>query len=158
LDALLKSLREKTGCLVLERRRDGAELRKVMQSPGLLVGLLSDQHAGRAGLWLPFLGRECSTLAAPAIFALRYKMPLHVGICFRTGLARWRVEVGDEIPTHCAGRRRSLEAIMGEVNQAFELAIRRDPANWFWVHRRWKTEKVRPRPTPTEPLRAAPHE
>jgi len=27
---------------------------------------------------------------------------------------------------------------MLEVNQAFETAIRRDPANWFWVHKRWK--------------------
>ena len=150
LDALLRQLRERTGCRVFERRREGAALREAMHNSGLLVGLLSDQHAGRAGLWLPFFGRECSTLAAPAIFALRYQMPLHTAICFRVGLARWRIEIGDEIPTRCDGRRRSLEAIMTDVNQAFELAIRRDPANWFWVHRRWKTEKVRPRPKAKE--------
>ena len=27
---------------------------------------------------------------------------------------------------------------MRDVNRAFEAAVRRDPANWFWVHRRWK--------------------
>jgi lauroyl/myristoyl acyltransferase len=27
---------------------------------------------------------------------------------------------------------------MRDVNHAFEIAVRRDPANWFWVHRRWK--------------------
>ena len=27
---------------------------------------------------------------------------------------------------------------MRDVNAAFEAAIRRDPANWFWVHNRWK--------------------
>jgi len=27
---------------------------------------------------------------------------------------------------------------MREVNRAFEQAVRRDPANWFWVHNRWK--------------------
>ena len=27
---------------------------------------------------------------------------------------------------------------MRDVNRAFEIAVRRDPANWFWVHRRWK--------------------
>jgi lauroyl/myristoyl acyltransferase len=27
---------------------------------------------------------------------------------------------------------------MGDVNRAFEAAVRRDPANWFWVHKRWK--------------------
>jgi lauroyl/myristoyl acyltransferase len=28
---------------------------------------------------------------------------------------------------------------MVEVNAAYERAIRRDPANWFWPHRRWKS-------------------
>jgi Kdo2-lipid IVA lauroyltransferase/acyltransferase len=27
---------------------------------------------------------------------------------------------------------------MRDVNAALERAVRRDPANWFWVHRRWK--------------------
>lgn len=146
LDGLLRSIREASGCVVLERRKDGARLREIMNHPGMMVGLLSDQHAGRGGLWLPFFGRECSTLAAPAIFALRYKMPLHVAICYRVGLARWRIEIGDEIPVRLNGRRRSVEELMTHVNQELERAIRRDPANWFWVHRRWKTEKVRPRP------------
>lgn len=158
LDALLKSLRERTGCRVLERRHDGAELRRIMHEPGLMVGLLSDQHAGRAGLWLPFFGRPCSTGAAPAILAQRYKMPLHTAICFRTSLGRWRIEISDEIPTHAGEERRSVQEIMTDVNLAFETAIRRDPANWFWVHRRWKTEKVRPRPTAIESALPAAHE
>jgi lauroyl/myristoyl acyltransferase len=29
---------------------------------------------------------------------------------------------------------------MGDVNRAFEAAVRRDPANWFWVHKRWKPD------------------
>jgi lauroyl/myristoyl acyltransferase len=27
---------------------------------------------------------------------------------------------------------------MLEVNTHLEAAVRKDPANWFWVHRRWK--------------------
>ena len=30
---------------------------------------------------------------------------------------------------------------MADVNRAFEAAILRDPANWFWVHRRWKAPR-----------------
>jgi lauroyl/myristoyl acyltransferase len=138
LNGLLLSLRRQSGCLFFERRTQGVEFLKKLTQPGLCVGLLSDQHAGQGGIGLPFLGRECSTLTAPAILAQRYKMPLHTAICFRTGLARWRVEMGDEIATCQDGHRRPVADIMREVNQAFELAIRRDPANWFWVHRRWK--------------------
>ncbi|MDB6111942.1 MAG: htrB, partial [Pedosphaera sp.] len=101
-----------------------------------------DQHSGAHGVRLPFFGQECSTTKAPAVFALRYNLPLHTVICFRTRLGHWRIEVNDPIPTHQHGEPRSTEAIMLDVNRAFEEAIRRDPANWFWVHKRWKPARI----------------
>jgi KDO2-lipid IV(A) lauroyltransferase len=138
LDRLLKSMREKSGCLYFERRTDGAALKTAMAGKGLMLGLLSDQHGGNKGLRTPFLGHECSTQAAVAVFALRYDCPLHTAICYRVGLGRWEIEVGDEIPTRENGQPRSAEAIILDVNRAFEKAVLRDPANWFWVHNRWK--------------------
>jgi lauroyl/myristoyl acyltransferase len=107
-----------------------------MNDTGLLLGLLADQSS--KGVRIPFLGHDCDTSTAPAVFALRYHCPLHTAICYRTGLAHWEIEVGDEIPTRENGAPRSTGAIMRDVNRAFEVAVRRDPANWFWVHRRWK--------------------
>ena len=104
----------------------------------MLLGLLSDQHGGDNGLRSPFLGHDCSTSPAPAVFALRYNCPLFTGFCFRVAPARWRIEVGDEIGVFENGRPRSTDAIMRDVNRSFEVALRRDPANWFWVHNRWK--------------------
>ena len=143
LDRLLKSMRETSGCRFYERRSESNALRAAMSDTGLLLGLLCDQHAGRSGLRLPFLGHECSTSSAPALFALRYNCPLHTAICYRTGLGQWEIEVGDEIPTRENGEPRSTEAIMLEVNRALEKAVLRDPANWFWVHNRWKPVKPR---------------
>jgi lauroyl/myristoyl acyltransferase len=136
LDRLLQSLRERSGCLFFERRFDGPALKAFMNQPGVMLGLLSDQSAG--SLRVPFLGHDCSTTASPAIFALRYRCALITGICYRVGLARWRIEAGAEIPVRENGQPRPTAAIMGDVNRAFEAAVRRDPANWFWVHRRWK--------------------
>ncbi len=138
LNQLMQSMRERSGCLFFERRTGGTALRAMLSKTGSLLGLLCDQHAGDHGLRLPFFGHDCSTSPAPAVFALRYRCPLHTSICYRVGLGRWRIETGDEIPTHENGQRRSIEAIMRDVNLAFEKAIRRDPANWFWVHNRWK--------------------
>jgi KDO2-lipid IV(A) lauroyltransferase len=138
LNRLMQDLRERSGCLYFERRTDGAALKTAMSRPGLLLGLLSDQHGGDNGLRMPFMGHDCSTSPAPAVFALRYHCALHTGICYRVGLARWRIEAGPEIPTHDKGAPRATEAIMLDVNRAFEQALRRDPANWFWVHNRWK--------------------
>ena len=141
LDRVLLSMRVKSGCRYFERRFDGAALKAFMNQPAIILGLLSDQHAGDGGLRLPFLGHDCATSAAPALFALRYGCALVPGFCFRVGLARWRIEAGERIATHENGKARSKEAIMLDVNRAFEVAVRRDPANWFWVHNRWKLLK-----------------
>jgi KDO2-lipid IV(A) lauroyltransferase len=143
LNRLMQDMREKSGCLYFERRTDGAALKAAMNQPGLLLGLLADQHGGRNGLRVPFLGHDCSTSPAPAVFALRYHCALHTGFCYRVGLAQWRIEGGPEISMHENGSPRATEDIMRDVNRAFEDAVRRDPANWFWVHNRWKPAKPR---------------
>jgi Kdo2-lipid IVA lauroyltransferase/acyltransferase len=157
LNRLLVELRTRSGCLVFERRHESGALRTAMSHGRLVLGLLSDQHAGSGGAWIPFFGQPCSTTTAPAVFALRYKTPLHTAICYRVGLARWRLEIGDAIPTQVAGQRRSSQEIMSDVNRAFEAAIQRDPANWFWVHRRWKanhrkSKRLTPGATVQKPL------
>ena len=136
LNRVLQSLREKSNCLFFERRTGGRALREAMSRPGIVLGLLSDQST--AGMRGPFLGHDCNTGLAPAVFALRYEAELSTAICYRVGLAKWRLDFGKKIPTHENGIPRSSEAIMREVNLALETAVRRDPANWFWVHRRWK--------------------
>jgi lauroyl/myristoyl acyltransferase len=141
LNRLVQSLREPSGCLFFERRFDAAPLKAFMNQRGVMLGLLADQSAGTHGLRLPFLGHDCSTSPAPAVFALRYNCALCAGVCYRVGLARWRIEATEEIPTHLNGKPRPTDAIMRDVNRAFEAAVRRDPANWFWVHNRWKESK-----------------
>jgi len=138
LNRLLQSMRERSGCRFFERRFDAGPLKAFMNQPGVMLGLLADQSAGTHGLRLPFFGHDCSTSAAPAVFALRYDCALCVGVCYRVGLARWRIEGSPEIPTRVNGRPRPTEAIMRDINRVFEAAVRRDPANWFWVHNRWK--------------------
>ena len=156
LNKLMQSMREKSGCSFFERRTDASALRAWMKPTGCMLGLLADQHAGTGGVRIPFFGQECSATASPAVFALRYDCPLRTGICYRVGLAQWRIELDAEIPTHDSGKPREVIAITRDVNAAFETAIRRDPANWFWVHNRWKPDKpktlpVRPRVQNPEP-------
>ena len=136
LNRLFQSLRERSGCLYFERRFDAPALKAFMNQPGVILGLLSDQSSG--SLRGPFLGHDCSTTTSPAVFALRYHCALIIGVCYRIGLARWRIEAGPEIPTHTDGQPRPTADITSDVNRAFEAAVLRDPANWFWVHNLWK--------------------
>ena len=141
LDGLIRRLRDRSGCFFFDRKRENAALREALRQGGVILGLLSDLHAGRKGLPMHFLNRECSVSAAPALFALRYDLPLHAAICFRVGLAQWRIEIDKEISTRVDGRRRDVADVTGEILAAFETAVRRDPPNWFWVHDRWRFVK-----------------
>jgi Kdo2-lipid IVA lauroyltransferase/acyltransferase len=136
LNRLMQDLRGTSGCLYFERRADGPLLRAAMNRGGIILGLLADQSS--KGLRAPFLGHDCNTGLAPAVLALRYETRLYTAICFRVAPAKWRLELGAEIPTHENGSPRASEDITRDMNRAFEQAVRRDPANWFWVHRRWK--------------------
>ena len=136
LNRLLQSLRERSGCRYFERRFDAPALKAYMNQPGVILGLLCDQSGGTVRG--PFLGHDCSTTASAAVFALRYHCILIIGVCYRVSLGRWRIEAGPEIPTHADGHPRPTADIMRDVNRAFEVAVRRDPANWFWLHKRWK--------------------
>ena len=152
LNKILIALRKRSGVAMLDRKREADALRKMVRSQPVVLGLLSDQHAGRGGAWIPFFGRPCSTTKSTALYALRFKLPLLAAICYRTSLVHWRIEVSPVIPTFDNGRPRSPEDIMTDVNKVFEEAVRRDPANWFWVHQRWKPFKPpkrnRPAPAP----------
>ena len=138
LTELMLQLRKASGCLYFERRTEGEQLKAAMKTPRIVLGLLADQNAGDHGLWLPVFGRETSVSPAPAVFAQRYKCRLFPSACFRTEPGRWRIELGEEIPTRTEGKRRSTQAITQDIIAAQEETIRRDPANWFWVHNRWK--------------------
>jgi KDO2-lipid IV(A) lauroyltransferase len=80
------------------------------------------------------------------VFALRYGCPLFVAVCYRIGLGRYQIEISEEIPTRCDGQRRTPEEVTRDLNRLLETAVRRDPANWFWVHQRWKPGRCRQAP------------
>jgi lauroyl/myristoyl acyltransferase len=152
LNRVITSLRTSSGCLYFERRFEGAALKAFMREPGIMLGLLADQHGGDSGLRIPFLGSDCSTSPASALFALRYDCRLYTAACYRVALGRWRIEAGTEIPTQHEGQPRSTAEITLDINRAFEQAVLRDPANWFWVHNRWKAKRYRGEMPATAPL------
>lgn len=139
LNGLMLALRERSKVQFFERRTGARALRELLTRGNIIVGLLADQQAGKRGIPLPFFGRECSCSAAPALLALRYRLPLQVWICYRTRLAAWHIRCGTPIPTHrLDGSPRTPAEITAEIQAVYESAIREDPANWFWVHRRWR--------------------
>ncbi len=116
-------------------RKNGFNAPIAFLRAGGAVGVLVDQHAGDSGVWTPFFGRLASTSTLAALLALRTDAEL-VPIAIQTAApGRWRVVVSPPIP-RAPGE--EVNALTARVNLVLERQIRASPADWFWVHNRWK--------------------
>jgi len=112
-------------------RRGLAEMVKYLRQ-GNMVAMLHDQHFGH-GAELEFFGHPAKTALSPAELALKYGakvFPIY-NVRQKDGLS-FRVLVEEPIPATDA------ETMTQQMNDSLEAAIRRNPAQWLWIHRRWK--------------------
>jgi len=105
------------------------------------VALLSDQDAGREGVFIDFFGIPSSTHQGPAAFALKTGSPIIFGTTIRLPKGRHRMICELLTFDHLKGM---TEENIREVSQAYssllEKWVRLYPDHWFWMHRRWKSK------------------
>jgi heptosyltransferase-2 len=136
IDADVRASRARLGLHLFERK-EGFQAAIKMLREGGGVGVLADQHAGDAGVWAPFFGRLASTTSLPAMMALRANAAL-LPITIQTERpGHWRWIIGEPIEVNS----RDPNEATAIINLNIEKRIREAPADWFWVHNRWKTPK-----------------
>lgn len=136
IDADIRRRRERAGLSLVERREGFHGLIELLRAGGV-VGVLSDQHAGDQGLWTPFFGQLASTSSLPALLAKRSGANVFAAAVFTDGVARWRL-----VFTPIGGASDdSPQLLTSKVNDVIARQIAASPADWFWVHNRWKTPK-----------------
>jgi KDO2-lipid IV(A) lauroyltransferase len=107
-----------------------------------LLGILIDQDTRVQGVHVPFFGRLAFTPRAAGDLAMRFKAPVVVGWARRRGPRAGDGHEVDavDIPYDADAPDRDAESrrITAACTLALEAAIRRTPAEWVWMHRRWK--------------------
>ncbi|WP_342585888.1 lysophospholipid acyltransferase family protein [Loktanella sp. S4079] len=100
--------------------------------------LLFDVSA--SGIPISFLGQTAHTATSAADIALKLDALVipYFGIRQSDGLS-FSVEVEEPIALT------DTETMMTDMTKRLEAQIARDPAQWFWVHRRWKKRNHRQR-------------
>jgi len=133
LNARIDHLRRRLGVKTFDRSRELPAAMKFLKEGGVL-GVLVDQHAGDSGLWTPLFGSLASTSPLAASLATRTGaavVPVDITTC---GFARWRIKVRSQIQFDAE----NPNALTAAINRVLEQQIRESPADWFWVHDRWK--------------------
>ena len=135
-----QSIREISGSGILDK--DGTTAPMIEFLDRGFLGLASDQHAGSRGIWVDFFGHPSSTPTGAAYFAHKTRSAILFTVCIRRG-DRYELEVQDISPDYeKTGPRKT---IYQQINQRYmnvlEEAIRRNPEQYFWFHRRWRNIK-----------------
>lgn len=133
IDDLINGDRRAKGVDTFDRKRGVTKAKSLLREGGL-VGVLVDQHAGDAGIWMPFFGSLASTSPLAASLATGTNAFVLPCAIHTDGFAHWRIVFDDEIVHDCT----DANALTAEINRVLERQIRRSPADWFWVHNRWK--------------------
>jgi Kdo2-lipid IVA lauroyltransferase/acyltransferase len=101
--------------------------------------IVMDQHAGKAGVKVDFLGRPAWTHTSPARIHLAFRTPIVVGAILRDGLFKYRM-IG-EPPLHftpTGDKEKDIETLTREMNQRLGNLIRKYPEQYLWMHNRWR--------------------
>jgi Kdo2-lipid IVA lauroyltransferase/acyltransferase len=153
LDDWFRRFRECHGHRLLPKKGGYEDMLEILRRGGN-VALLCDQDAGSRGVFVDFFGVPASTFKSIALLALEYDALLVVGTSVRltddfteSPWARFEIRGEDVVDPRTLTTHDPVREITQRYTTALERAIRRAPEQYFWVHRRWKSEprqRVRP--------------
>src|SRR5256885_11446676 len=136
IDKHVRTLRGRAGVELFDRNEGFQKAIELLRSGGA-IGILSDQHAGDQGLWVPFFGKLASTTPLPALLSKRTGAALLGTAIYTEAPGRWRMVFADRIDSPGD----SVEAMTAKANELIATQIRRAPEDGFWLHNRWKTPR-----------------
>jgi KDO2-lipid IV(A) lauroyltransferase len=143
VDERLQQLRRNLGVETIYQGQAPSRVPRLLRSNGV-VGIVGDQDARRSGIFVPFFGRLASTHRGPALFALRLGAPVFSCTARRLPGKDVRYEVrGERVEFERTGELdRDVSALTSELARRLEKEIRLAPEQYFWFHKRWKTQPL----------------
>ncbi|MFM8708267.1 MAG: lysophospholipid acyltransferase family protein [Planctomycetia bacterium] len=144
LDRFVTRFRESRGQVILPKKGSAPDVALVLEDNGA-IGLLGDQAAGPKGCWVDFFGRPARVHKAIGVFSLSSSAPMLVcSATRRRGLFDYDLRLeGVADPAVGGPETADLKAISQWYTSLLERAIRREPAQYWWVHRRWRGEPAK---------------
>jgi len=135
------------------RNRKAAGMELILQR-GALVGMVKALARGRvvaqlidqslpagAGVFVPFFGRLASTTPSMAVVARRTGAPVYVALASRLPSGELSLTVEGPVPVPRTGDAKAdIREHTAALTAIIERAIRAQPEQWLWLHRRWKVQ------------------
>ncbi len=104
-----------------------------------ILALLTDQHASAGGIVIDFFGRPAATYPTPAVLHRLTGAPIIVGYALRLGTLDYRYIISEPLLYDTTDDRDAdILRITQDLATRLENAVRLQPEQYLWAHRRWK--------------------
>jgi len=145
IDRWITKMRESFNVRVVSSQGAARTMFKLLRKNSI-IGILIDQRARRRdAVWINFFGHPAPTFPTPAFFALKTGAAV-------VPVSHTREGNIDHITFHPAidivrtgDIRQDILTNTQNFHTFLEEEIRKDPAQWFWVHRRWARKEKKKR-------------
>ena len=139
---MIVGLRASMGVRTILRSRPGAsrELIRVFKENRVL-GILIDQDTDVESAFVDFMGRPAWTPTAAASMALKFGAPVIFGYVQRGKDNRHTITIEGPLELiHSGDPNMDIIANTAMLTKKIEDAIRQNPEQWVWMHRRWRRQ------------------
>lgn len=139
LNQQLLEMRTQDGSQMFSKREGFHAPATFLREGGLLI-VVADQRVGRAGIPMKFFGRLTSLSPLPALLARKAKARVFAAGISTHACAQWTLDF-EEVPQ---GHHPNA------IANALENRISQAPADYLWMHDRWRISERTPLSLPTK--------
>jgi KDO2-lipid IV(A) lauroyltransferase len=104
------------------------------------LGLLIDQDTKVPGVFVPFFGKPAYTPSVAAQLARKTGAAVVVCLNHRKKEGGGRIVIEEYVPCDLPDPEAAVVEDTAQLTARIENHIRAHPAEWVWMHRRWKTQ------------------
>ena len=142
LNELLNRLRESNGCKVIRKGMSTKNILKALYGKNI-VGILSDQDAGKNGMFVNFFSRPASCHSGPMEIAKHTDSVVLPNFIVRTHGPYHKLYLEEYIDFRNTNSADDIKDSLQKFTSLSESYIRKYPDQWLWMHKRWKSTPAR---------------
>lgn len=148
VDQWFEEMRNRHGARTTD---SGFGIREILKSlrRGHILALMVDQDNGKQGIFVRFFKSWASAPTGPAQIALKTGAPIVPLAGFPDYKNGHVLKIYEPFyPENYSEDIEGQQKLTSDFTAVIENFIRKEPHNWFWLHRRWKTQ---PKDSPENP-------
>jgi len=138
-DKLFEDLRGSLSQEIFYTSEPSTRLLKLLKD-GISLGIATDQDSGKSGVFVDFFGKKASMPKGAAYLALKSGAPIFTLFSRRLDDGTYETVVDPlKIEPDLSVSEENIRNISQTIASRLEAHIRKNPDQWLWFHRRWKT-------------------